>query len=297
MSHQHHHENSGSRLLLATLLNFLITIVEIIGGVFSNSLALLSDAFHNMGDTIAVFLAYLANRISRKKPSFRNTFGAKRIEILAALFNASAMIIICIFLAVESVKRFLHPEPIAGKMMMIIAFIGLIANLIAALLLHSQSRHNINFRAAYLHLLGDTLSSVAVIIGGILIYYFQVFWIDPLITFLISLYIAKETYSVFRQSYKILMQATPSGINIEELKNVLYGEFSDIENLHHVHVWNLNDSDIYLECHIDLKNDMKISETDVLAGKLRSFLHDRYDIHHLTVQFEFGCCDNKSVLH
>ena len=194
--HSHHHSNVGiseKNLLAAVILNFTITAVEIVGGLLSNSLALLSDAIHNLGDGLAVLLAYIAHRISKRDSNTRKTFGYKRVEILAAFVNAVILVAICLFLIWEAVERFRNPAPIKGVIMFSVAGVGLLANLVAVILLRGDSKKNINIRAAYLHLLGDTLSSLVVIAGGILIWKFEIYWIDPLITVLISLYILKET--------------------------------------------------------------------------------------------------------
>ena len=190
MGHHHHEmENGGNRsLLLATVLNVFITVVEIIGGIMANSLALLSDALHNLSDTIAILLAYIAAKVSRRSSNERKTFGYKRVEILAAFFNALVLIGISVFLVYEAIFRFSHPEPVKGLLMLVVATAGLIFNLLAVLLLKKYSGASLNIRSAYLHLLGDTLSSVAVIIGGVLIYFFEIYWVDPLITILISIY-------------------------------------------------------------------------------------------------------------
>jgi cobalt-zinc-cadmium efflux system protein len=297
MSHHHSHEHAKeNNLLIATLLNLLITFVEIIGGLLSNSLSLLSDAFHNLGDTLATFLAYVAGRISKRNRSVSKTFGFRRIEIITAFLNATALIAICVFLFFEAYQRLTHPSPINGKLMMIIAVIGLIANLIAVIFLKKDSDKSLNIKAAYLHLLGDTFSSVGVIVASILIYYFKIYWIDALITFLIGLYIIHEAYEVFKQAYDILMQSTPEGIDLEEIKAAVEAEFEEIDNLHHLHAWNLTDRYIYFECHVDLKKDMKVSEAGPLRERLNKFLSERYNVYHLTVQFEYNCCLNKATI-
>ena len=296
MSHNHNHESeSGRSLLLATLLNVFITVVEIIGGIMANSLALLSDALHNLSDTIAILLAYIAQKVSRRKSNEQKTFGYKRIEILAAFFNALLLIGISVFLVFEAIKRFNDPEPIKGLLMFIVATAGLIFNLLAVLILKKHSNSSLNIRSAYLHLLGDTLSSVAVIIGGILIYFFEIIWIDPLITILISLYIVKETWGVFKQSADILMQATPKGINIHSIITDLE-KLEGIANIHHVHTWGLSDSDFHFECHTELTEDLSVSETSHIKEQMGKILHEKYGIGHLTVQFDFDVCDDKGVI-
>lgn len=283
-------------MLIATILNLVISVAEIIGGIISNSLSLLSDALHNLGDALAVFLAWIANRISRRPSNNRRTFGYKRIEILAALLNAALLIIVTIYLFYEAALRILEPEPIKGQIMMIVASIGLLANLAAVFLLHRDSGKNINVRAAYLHLLSDTLSSVAVILGGVLIYYFDLYWIDPVITILIGLYILKETWGILRQANDILMQGTPAGLDLDRVRADLE-QLPGIRNIHHVHSWNLDDRSIHFECHADLIEDFRLSDVEKTHQKMQDLLRRRYGISHITIQFEHGWCDDQAMIH
>lgn len=297
--HHHHHstaEISEKNLLATVILNFTITIAEVIGGILSNSLALLSDALHNLGDGLAILLAYIAHRVSKRESNYSKTFGYKRIEILAAFLNALVLVAICIFLIYEAIERFRNPAPIKGLIMFSVAGIGLLANLVAVILLHSDSSKNLNIRAAYLHLIGDTLSSVVVIIGGILIWKFNINWVDPLITLLISLYILRETFLLLRDSSNILMQATPKDINLDEIKKMVEG-MDGVDNLHHVHVWSMNDRQIHFEGHVDLTRDMSTSQAGELNRKISRLLHDRFEIEHTTLQMEFGCCGEQDLIH
>jgi cobalt-zinc-cadmium efflux system protein len=299
MEHDHHHHHkdiSGKNLLISSLLNLAITIVEIAGGLISNSLALLSDALHNLGDTSAVFIAYMAHLISRKGRTSKKTFGYKRIEILAALFNAIVLIVITSYLFVEAFRRIRHPEPIKGNVMFVVAVVGLLANILSVLLLKRDSKHNINVRAAYLHLLGDTISSVAVIAGAVFIYFFGWYWIDPLITFIVGLYILKETWVVLKQAVEILMQGTPEDLDLTEVKEALE-DLPEIDNIHHVHAWNLNDNEIHFECHVDLNDDIRVSQTEKIKDKIHEILLNKFNITHVTIQYEFNCCDNKEMIH
>lgn len=301
--HSHHHRHNlndshqvGKNLLLATILNFVITAVEIAGGVMSNSFALLSDALHNFSDTIAIFLAYISNKISQRKPTTKKTFGFKRIEILTAMLNGLILIVICIFIFIEAWKRLQNPQPINGLLMTVVAVIGLIANFIAVALLQHDKNKNLNVKAAYLHLIGDTLSSVVVVIGGVFIYWFNVLWLDPVLTFIIGIYILKETVVIIYQAYLILLQATPPELNLEEVIAVLE-KHVEIENAHHVHAWKLNDSQIHFECHIDLKTDYRISETEAILFKIKETLKNKFGIEHTTIQFEYNCCNDKSIIY
>lgn len=296
--HGHHHSTSGiseKNLLAAVVLNFTITIAEIIGGILSNSLALLSDAIHNLGDGFAVLLAYIAHRVSKRESNQRKTFGYKRIEILAAFVNSIVLAAICIFLIWEAIERFQNPAPIKGLIMFSVASVGLLANLIAVVLLQSDSKKNINIRAAYLHLIGDTLSSIVVIIGGILIWKFEIYWIDPLITVLISLYILKETYLLLKDSFNILMQSSPKELNLDKIK-LEVEKLEGVKNIHHVHAWSLNDQQVHFEGHIDLEEDMTVSKTDALKNRVRTLLHNKFNIDHTTLEVEFGCCHDDDLI-
>ncbi|MDT8393093.1 MAG: cation diffusion facilitator family transporter [Bacteroidales bacterium] len=294
---QHHHRafSSNRSLLLVTLLNILITVAEIIGGILTNSLALLSDAVHNLSDTLAIFLAWVAQKISARDSNERKTFGYKRVEILAAFFNALVLIGVSGFLIYEAIIRFKEPEPVKGLLMFIFATAGLIFNLLAVLLLKKHSGSSLNIRSAYLHLLGDTLSSVAVVIGGILIYFFEIYWIDPLITIMISLYIIKETWDVFRHSADILMQAAPRGVEINKIITDLEN-INGISNIHHVHIWGMSEKDFHFECHADLQSDIPVSKTALIKNDMERLLYEKYGVSHLTVQFEFNFCDDKELI-
>lgn len=296
-SHDHHHpEIKGGRLLIATVLNLCISIAEIAGGIISNSLSLISDALHNLSDGFAVFIAWIANQVSRRPSDTKRTFGYKRIEILAAFFNALILIGVSLYLFYEAILRIITPEPVKGLIMLVVAAIGLIANLVAVLMLHVDSKKNINIRAAYLHLLGDTLTSVAVIIGGILIYFFSIFWVDPVITIVIGLYILKQTWTILKETTDILMQSSPAGIDIQQICKDLE-EIPEIENIHHVHIWNLDDHSIHFECHVDLNENKRISEAGKIHSEIEKVLKNQYHINHLTIQFEYQRCDDKKMIH
>ncbi|MBN2348358.1 MAG: cation transporter [Bacteroidales bacterium] len=289
----HHHQNLNEKnLLIATVLNFAITAAEIIGGLLSNSLALLSDALHNLGDAFAVLIAFIAHKLSKKDSTVKKTFGYKRVEILAALFNAIVLIVIIIFLFIEAIERFKNPAPVKGKIMFTVSVIGLLANLLAVILLRKDSGKSINIRAAYLHLLGDTVSSVAVIIGSILIIFYKLYWIDPVITILIGIYITKETVVIVKEAVDILMQGTPKDLDIETVKSAME-ELPDINNVHHIHAWNLNDSQIHFECHIFLNQDLMISNTEKIRQKIETLLLNKFHISHVTVQFEYMQCSDE----
>lgn len=294
--HSHgHHDLNGKNLLFATVLNLLITVAEFIGGIVSGSLALLSDAVHNLGDTIAILMALVADKVGKRSANEKKTFGYKRIEIITALFNAVTLIVISIFLFKEAYERFLNPQPIKGLIMFVVATIGLLANLFSVLLLHKQSSHNLNVKAAYLHLLGDTISSVAVIIGSVLIYFFKVYWVDPLITIIIGAYIIKEAFSITRESLNVLMMSTPDGVELNAVKLRLE-QIHGIANIHHVHVWQLSDHRNHFECHADLEKDIPVSESNSILRDIEAILKSEFGISHVTIQVEYNCCNDKKMI-
>lgn len=298
MGHKHDHgtkDSSNTRLLLVTALNVFITVAEIIGGLMANSLALLSDAIHNLSDTIAILMAYIARRISTRSSNEQKTFGYKRVEILSAFVNALVLIGISIYLVYEAILRFSDPSPAKGLVMFVVAGAALIFNLLSVLLLKKHSGGSLNIRSAYLHLLGDALFSLAVVLGGVLIYYTKLSWIDPLITILISIFIIKETWGVFMESVDILMQATPKGIDVPAIIHALE-KIPGIDNIHHVHIWSLSDDDFHFECHADLLEDREVSRTNEIRSSMEQVLHDTFDIGHVTIQFEFNDCDDKEVI-
>jgi len=294
-NHSHRHENPSGRLLISIILNGLITLVEISGGIFSNSLALISDAIHNLGDTLALILAWLANRFSGRKPDARRTFGYKRFEILSAFINASILTAISIYLIYEAILRFLHPEPVRSALMLIIALAGLAGNLISMLFLHRDSNKNLNIKAAYLHLLGDTLSSMVVIGGAIIIYFTEILWVDPLLTLIISIVIIFQAYKILRESVDILMQSTPENLNLDEIKSYLEKQ-PRIRNIHHVHCWRLQDHDILFEAHIETSEDLLLSDSNKLLKEVEDILRKKFQITHTTLQVEFDVCGDKAMI-
>ena len=298
MSHKHlpntKQNTSEKNLFITMALNFLITIAEVIGGFISGSLSLISDALHNFSDGIAIIITYIAMRLSKKPKTLKYTFGLKRAEIIAAILNASTLIIISFFLIKEAIERFTNPPQITGSLMLIVASLGLIANVAGTLLLKNGSKNNLNIRAAYFHLLSDAVSSLAVIIGALFIIFYKINWIDPLLTILISVYILKETYKIVKESVEVMMMSSPEGVDLNELKFIVE-TIPGVKNIHHVHIWKLNDNDTHFEAHIDVE-DMFVSKTAEIQKLIEHELHDKYEINHTTLQFECDKCDNKTII-
>lgn len=296
--HAHSHKLAGDRveknLLVTMLLNFFITAVEIVGGILSGSLSLLSDAIHNFSDGIAIIISYVALRLGKKPRTLRHTFGLKRAELIAAIINASTLIVISFFLIREAIDRFGNPAEISGLLMLTVAAFGLVGNLVGTFLMRKGASGNLNLRAAYLHLLSDTVSSVAVMIGALFIIAWNITWVDPVLTILISVYILKETYDIVRESINVIMMSTPDEINMKQIQATVES-IPGVRNIHHLHIWRLNDSDIHFEAHVEV-DDVPVSKTDEIRTRIQEYLHKSHDIRHTTLQFECDSCGKKELV-
>jgi cobalt-zinc-cadmium efflux system protein len=279
---------TGIRLLFVIVLNFVITVAQVIGGLVSGSLSLISDALHNFSDGVSIIISYLAIKVSRKAKDANRTFGYKRATILAALLNSSVLIVIAIFLFKEAYDRFVNPQVIDGGLVIWVALIGLAANFVGMMLLHKNAKGDMNLKSSYLHLLSDTLSSVGVVIGGILIYYFKIYWVDPLLTVLIALFVLFQSYQIVKKAIQILMQGVPANTDVDAIVKELEG-IESVENVHHIHVWSLDENNINFEAHVTI-SDMKVSETNSINSEIEHLL-ERYGINHITIQFECECCN------
>jgi cobalt-zinc-cadmium efflux system protein len=232
-------------------------------------------------------LAWLAQVLSRKPSTLKSTFGYKRAEILAAFINSIALIAISVYLIFEAIERLLYPQPVDAKWMFWLGLLGLIANGISVLILEREKNKNINIKAAYLHLVGDALTSLAVIAGAVLIWFFNVIWVDAVVTILIGFYLLIHTWKLLKESVTILMQMVPAEINIVEIEARLH-QIEGLKHIHHIHVWNLTDKLLHFECHLNLEHDLQVSATTVIFERVRKILHDEFDIEHVTIQFEYG---------
>ena len=290
-SHGHHVHGSGApegRLALSLALNLVITAAEVVGGLASNSLALLSDAVHNLSDASSLGISWMAARIARRERTPAHSFGFRRAEVLASLMNTVALMGVGLFLMVEGVRKFLHPEPIAGGIMLAVACVGLGGNLLTAWLLHRDAKGSLNVRSAYLHVVMDSLSSLGVIAAALLVMAFRWTWLDPLLTLAVSLYVLWECVPLLRQSLHILMQGTPEGVAVEEL--MARGQaHRDVRDLHHLHLWTTDGTEVFLEAHVTLKEQAR-DRTDRVLEELSRILREDFAIAHVTLQLEFSRC-------
>lgn len=284
---EHVHDLRSKRLLAVIALNLGITVIEFAGAAVSRSLALFSDGLHNLSDVMAIIISYAAVRWSKRPRSERYTYGYKRAEILAALFNAATLILICFYLILTSIGRLFHPEPISGAIMLTVAIAGLIANVAGAALLRKASTTNLNIRSAYFHLCSDAAASLAVILGALGILLFHIAWLDAALTLAIAIYLVIQNWSIIAESSEVIMMASPRGIDLQRVVQRLT-TLPRVVDLHHIHVWRLNDCETHLEAHVRVQ-DMTLSETIGLQAQIKEELA-RYAIRHVTLQFESTDC-------
>lgn len=282
----HNHEHTERNLAITVVLNGIITVGQFAGGIVSGSLALISDALHNLSDVISVILAYLAHRIGLRPQTQKSTFGYKRAEILAAFINAISLIAVSVYLMVEAGKRFVYPKEVDYGWMLGLGILGVFANGLSVLILHRNKDENLNIRAAYLHLIGDAMTSVAVIAGAVGIWLFQAYWIDPLVTVLISGYIFFHTFKILKESIGILMQFAPAAIDQKEIVSALR-EIPEICSVHHIHLWQLDDDKVYFEAHLVLTQNLPVSDTNDITEHAKQLLNNRFAIGHTTFQYEY----------
>jgi cobalt-zinc-cadmium efflux system protein len=295
-NHAHHHgELKGRNLLISIFLNILITTAQVVGGIVSGSLALLSDALHNFSDVLSLVVSYIANRLTKKQASLHKTFGYKRAEILAAFVNASTLIIVAVLLIIEAIQRFQNPQEIESNLVIWLSFLGILANGLSVLLLKKDAEANMNMKSAYLHLFTDMLASIAVLVGGLLMKYYQVFWVDSVLTLVIALYLIWVGIDLLKTSTKVLMLFTPESIPIQEIVSEIQKNKA-IKNVHHIHVWQLNEDEVHFEAHVDFEEDITLTQFDVILSAIETLLFHKFKINHVNIQPEFGKCDDKDVI-
>jgi cobalt-zinc-cadmium efflux system protein len=292
---QNHKNLRGRKLGISILLNISITIAQVIGGIISGSLSLLSDALHNFSDVISLFVSYIANLLSKRKYSLKKTFGYKRAEIVAAFINASTLIIIAILLGKEAIERLSEPTEIKTGWVITLALLGVVLNGLNVLLLRKDAKVNLNVKSAYLHLFSDMITSVAVLIGGFAMHYLKIYWIDSVLSIIIAIYLIYLSGKLLVESLKILMLFTPSNILITDINSKIC-KLVEIKNLHHIHLWQLNDKSIHFEAHVDLNKNINIAEFESILAKIEKILFNDFNIQHCIIQPEFKRKDKKDII-
>lgn len=303
-NHSLHHEHGGSDLTLKSrfvftiFFNILISAAEFLGGFLSGSLALISDASHNLSDAIALVFGYLGEKVSEKKPDLEYSFGLRRFEVITAVVNAIALWAIGIFIIYEAVVRWTSPVQIDLKLMIPIAIIGLAGNM-ASIFILGREHKNMNARAAFLHLLYDAITSVIVIATGILVYFTGSLWFDPLVSIIISVFMIFSSYGILAEALRIFLQMAPKGIDTRQVYRSIL-ETSGAMEVHGLHIWSVSSSEVFLSCHVCMDHGREGVDNNQIIGRLNSMLQDKFGISHTTIQVEAGrfcvkgangCCD------
>jgi len=298
--HEHNHsENNkiGQNLLLTIALNFGITFFQIFAFFISGSLSLLSDALHNFSDVFALFVSWIADKISKKENTIKATFGYKRSEVIAAFVNTVTLFVISVFLITESIQRIIENNQIFIDTNWIIwgALVSIVGNFLSVLVLHAQSKENLNVRASYVHLLSDLFTSIAVLIGGLIMHYYQIIWIDALLSILIAIYLMVISIRLFGKTINILMQFSPIEITQEDIKEIVL-HFPEVENIHHLHVWEITSGRTMLMAHMDFVKNIDLKSANQIMISVANILKKEYNIFEVTLQPEFDFEDDKSLI-
>lgn len=290
--HNHKHElNDGSvgkRFILALIITSVVLVAEVIGGILSNSLALLSDAGHVFLDVFALALSYVALRVSELPADENHTFGFHRAKVLAALANSLLLFAMVFFIAREAWERWLNPRAINSGLMLGVAVVGLAANLIVAQALRAHDQDDLNTRSAFWHVLGDALASVGVIVGAIVIAVTGWYVVDPILSVLIALLILGGAWRIFRESLHILVEGSPAGISAREVAAAI-GAVPGVRNVHDLHIWSVGPGYTSLSAHVVL-DDRALAQTQTVMDAIKQGLQTRFGIEHTTVQFECNHC-------
>jgi cobalt-zinc-cadmium efflux system protein len=290
MGHDHNHshgtENVSDGVLLWTVIvNLGLSVFEFVAGAISGSVALMADALHNTNDAAALLIAYIARKISRKGADGQYTFGYRRAELIGAMIQLTALILVGLYLVYEAVRRFFDPEPLLGGWIMAAAGVALVVDVITAWLLWSMSKGSLNVKAAFLHNLTDAGASVAVLLGGAAILWLNWTWVDPVITLIIAGYILYMSFGMLKKTSRILMEGTPTNLSVNEIKEALQN-LDGIENVHHIHVWELDEHHRALEAHVVIGEACSMEELESLKATVKTCLGKHFSIHHSTLEFE-----------
>lgn len=286
-----HGPKSGTRLWLSLIVTLVFVVGEAFAGWVSHSLALMSDAGHNLSDALALGLAAYAVWVARRPATSKHTFGFHRVSILTAQFNAATLVAIAVFIGVEAARRFQHPEPVGGSLMIWVAAIAVFMNTVIAVALSGDAKESLNSRAAFIHMAGDAISSLAVVVAGVIVHYTGWLYADPVVSLLIAGFILYSAVGIVRDATNILMEATPKDLDVEKLiagiKTV-----RPVCDVHDLHIWQVGDGLNFLSCHVALPETCSLEGCAAIVGAINKKLHDDFGIEHATIQTEIeGLCD------
>lgn len=285
-----HGPTSGAKMWLFLLVTLAFVIGETAAGVLSHSLALLSDAGHNLSDALALGLAAYAVSVVRRPATSARTFGYHRVAILTALFNAVSLVALSLWIGVEAIGHFFHPQPVGGALMIWVALVAVAMNTVIALALSGDAKHSLNSRAAYVHMAGDALSGAAVVVAGLVIHFTGWVYADPLVSALIAAFILYSAWGIVSDATGVLLENTPKNVDVARLVEGMRS-ISPVRDVHDLHIWTVGDGLHFLCCHVSLPANCTLEQCALVVGQLSQKLHDEHDIGHATIQTEVeGLC-------
>jgi cobalt-zinc-cadmium efflux system protein len=290
-SHSNETSSLNTKLKFGILLNTAFTIIQFSVGIISGSLAVLSDAGHNLTDSLSLVISFFAQKMSARKSTPDKTYGYGRATIISALINSVILISLAIYIFYEAYTRITHPQAVSGSLIAIVSFIGILINGGIALMFRNNTK-DLNMRSAFLSMAFDTLASVGALIAGIIIYFTHFFIIDALVSIIIGLMLLFSAWGVLKDALHILFEGTPRDIDFEMVKKDIFDTFPEITNVDDLHIWSISSNKKALSCHITVKKtDMQKSVE--MVKEVKKILHDRFDIEHSTIEIELGpCVDN-----
>lgn len=286
-THHHEHSQRGKKLFLTILLNLGITIAQVIGGILSGSLALLSDATHNFSDVIALIVSWIATKIADKPYSEKQTFGYKRVETIAAIINVISIIVIAINILIQAIKRFSNPIVVTTSIVMYLAVLSIVFNALSVIIIHKESKDNLNIKSAYIHLFSDMLTSIAVLLGGIIMYFTKLYWIDIVISLVIASYLIYISLTMLIEAMKIIMEFAPENISVEDVQKEVES-FDFVKEIYHVHFWKITESDIKIEFHLNLNENYDLITSKEKIKIIKKRLKSKFNINACTIEPEFS---------
>ena len=293
-SHHHHHEinNYNRSFSIGIALNVVFVIIEVSYGIYADSLALIADAGHNLSDVMSLLLAWGASYLATKQPTSNRTYGLRKVTIMASLLSAVLLFVALGGIAWESIERLSSPQAVDSMIIIVVAAIGVVINTLTALLFVKGQKHDLNIRAAYLHMAADAAISLGVVIAGIAILLTGWIWLDPVISLFIVLFILIGTWGLLKDSINLSIDAVPPGIEIEDIKNYLI-ELKDVSGIHDLHVWALSTTETALTVHLVTENEL--IDNDFLH-QVQEHLHHHFNIAHATIQIEYSSSHHSCML-
>lgn len=284
MGHNHNHtiEHHNKAIIIGIILNITFVVIEVIYGFISNSVALIADAGHNFSDVIALVLALIASLLIKKRSSDKYSYGFKKGSILIAAFNSLLLLVALGVICLEAVNRFYEPVGVSGSTVIIVAFTGIIINGLTAYLFVKGKDKDLNIRSAFLHMLTDALVSAGVVVSGLMILFYDINWLDPLMSIIIVCIIFLGTWNLFKETIRLSIDAVPEKININEVRTYLNG-LAGVTEVHDLHIWSLSTSQIALTAHLVVDN---FTQESNFLNMIQEKLHDKFEIEHTTIQIE-----------